>query len=127
VLFKKTKTTTTNTKENLANIFKSALLNTLDKEQQHMLEELDIINTKAEELANIYFQSKIGFQTNRSFYNISEITSSGEYLIVGKKLLMDWSNIDKNTCKILKINASELVLKDVDLKVIYYYTKIKTT
>lgn len=111
----------------MANIFKSALLNTLDKEQQHMLEELDIINTKAEELANIYFQSKIGFQTNRSFYNISEITSSGEYLIVGKKLLMDWSNIDKNTCKILKINASELVLKDVDLKVIYYYTKIKTT
>lgn len=44
----------------------------------------------------------------------------------GKKLLMEWETVGENTFKILKMNSSELVLKDVDLKVIYYYTKPKT-
>lgn len=40
---------------------------------------------------------------------------------------MEWETVGENTFKILKMNSSELVLKDVDLKVIYYYTNLKPT
>jgi hypothetical protein len=38
---------------------------------------------------------------------------------------MEWETADKYTYKILKLDDSELVLKDVDLKVAYYYTNSK--
>jgi hypothetical protein len=68
------------------------------------------------------------FLLQSAFYNrlkLLERSNSGEYLLDGEKLLMEWETAYKNTYKILKINASELVLKDVDLKVTYYYTNSK--
>ncbi|QJP33334.1 hypothetical protein F0365_02370 [Nonlabens sp. Ci31] len=124
VAYKKLKINPTSTQENLVDLFKAALYNTLNNKQQLVVEELDLINAKAGELAHLLYQSTIDFQVNRAFYNRSKLLerpTSGEYLLDGKKLFMEWETADKYTYKILKINASELVLKDVDLKVIYYY------
>ncbi|MFA5298254.1 MAG: lipocalin family protein [Lutibacter sp.] len=114
----------TNNKENFTNFFKAALFKTLDKEKQFMVEELEIINTQAEELANQYYQSNIAFKPTGAFYTISEKPLSGEYLMDGKKLQMEWETGDKNNFKIVKITAKELVLKDKHLKITHYYNHL---
>jgi len=116
--------TESSTKESMLKLYQSALLQTLTNEQQQDLDELNLINVKAEEMGNIYYQSKIEFQSNGAFYNTSEKTISGEYLIDDKKLLLDWETADKNSYKILKTTDSELVLKDKDLKIYFHYSKI---
>ncbi len=54
-----------------------------------------------------------------------EQTTSGEYLLDKKKLLLEWETADKNEMKVVKITGDALVLKDTELKVTYYYLKTK--
>ncbi|MGV8946389.1 MAG: hypothetical protein ACOH1N_08175 [Lutibacter sp.] len=125
VVFKKTAHITgANKKENFTNLFKTALLKTLKKNHQHNLKDIEIISTQAKELANRYYQSNIEFKPSGAFYNISEKPLSGEYLMDGKKLLMEWKTTDKNNFKILKITANELVLNDNQLKITHYYNHL---
>lgn len=134
ISYKKIATTHDGEREQFRRVFNASLYNQLDAEERLDVYELDQLNTQIEELLKLFyqstieFQSKIEFQSNGAFYNRSEMleqTTSGEYLLDGKKLLMELETADKYAYKILKINASELVLKDVGLKVIYYYMKNK--
>ncbi len=114
--------------ERFLNVFKAGLYKKLSAEQRLDVYELEHLNEKAAALVQLFYQSQIEFQANGAFYNRSEMleqTTSGEYLLDGKKLLMEWETADKSTFKILKFNASELVLKDVDLKISFCYTKTK--
>ena len=109
-------------------VLNAALYNQLNAEQRLDVYELEQLNERAAELLKLFYQSQIEFQANGAFYNKSNLkegSTSGEYLVDGKKLLMEWETAEKNTFKILKIDASELVLKDGDLGVTYYYTKTK--
>jgi|GEM_PF-1119229 len=113
--------------EQLLNVLKAGLYKQLNAEQRLDIYELEQLNEKAAELLKLFYQSAIEFQSNRAFYNRSKLLerpTSGEYLLDRKKLFMEWETADKYTYKILKLAASELVLKDVDLKITYYYIKL---
>ncbi|PHR12775.1 MAG: hypothetical protein COA40_07810 [Aequorivita sp.] len=110
-------------------VFNTALYSKLNEKQRLDLYELEQLNEKAVELVKLYYQSEIEFQANQVFYNRSKMLAqptSGEYLLDGKKLLMEWETADRYTYKILKLNNSQLVWMDVDLGVVYYYINIKT-
>jgi len=125
ISYKKMSATNDGDREQLRTVFNAALYNQLDAEQKLDVYELDQLNAQAEDLLKLFYQSTLEFQANGAFYNLSKMekATSGEYLLDGKKLFLEWETAYKYTYKILKINASELVLKDVDLKVILYYTK----
>ncbi len=110
--------------EQFRNVYTAALYNQLNDEQRLDIYELEQVNEKASGFLELFYQTEIEFQTNRAFYNrskISEHTTSGEYLLDCKKLLMEWETAEKNTFKILKLDVSELIVKDLDLRVTYYY------
>ncbi len=129
VSFKKITTSASNDKEQLLAVFKAALYEGLTAEQRLTLEDLEWMNAEAELLRDKYYQTTIEFKANSAFYNTSlnpEKSLSGEYLLDKKKLLLEWETADKNELKVLKITADELVLKDPELKVTYYYLKTKS-
>lgn len=110
-------------------IFKAALYEELTEEQRLTLEDLEWMNTEAETLRDTYFQTTIEFQANGAFYNTSfnkDKSLSGEFLLDKKKLLLEWETAEKNSFKILKNSSSELILKDTELNITYYYLKTKT-
>ena len=87
------------------------------------------MNSEAETLRDTYFQTTIEFQANGAFYNTSfnkDKSLSGEFLLDKKKLLLEWETAEKNSFKILKNSSSELILKDTELNITYYYLKTKT-
>jgi len=126
VSFKKITASASNDKKELLAVFKAALYQDLTTEQRLTIEELELMNAEAELLLGKYYQSTIGFKSNGSFYNTSQLQDkslSGEYLLDKKKLLLEWETADKNELKVLKITADELVFKDSELKLTYYYLK----
>jgi hypothetical protein len=125
---KKIVQTSETNKEQLFEIFKTALYNQLSEEQKLNLDNLDQINSEAEILVDTYYQTIIEFQVNGAFYNTSQNQTkslSGEYLLDKKKLLIEWETADKNNFKIIIISADELILKDIKLKITYYYNKLQ--
>jgi hypothetical protein len=130
VSFKKTTAGNSNDKELLLAVFKTAFYEGLTAEQRLNLEDLDWMNAEAEMLRDKYYQTTIEFQPNGAFYNTSQLPDkslSGEYLLDKKKLLLEWETADKNELKIVKMTDDELVLKDPELKVTYYFLKLKPT
>ncbi len=126
VSFKKITAGASNGKEQLLAVFKAALYEDLTAEQRLTLEDLEWMNAEAELLSDKHYQTTIEFQKSGAFYNTSqnpEKSLSGEYLLDGKKLLMEWETSDKNELKIVKIKGDTLVLKDSELGVTYYYLK----
>jgi hypothetical protein len=129
ISYKKVSATNVDGKEEFLIVLKAGLYKQLRDEQKLDAYELEQLNIKATELLKLFYQSQIEFEGNRGFLNRSKMLeqpTSGEYLRYGNELLMEWETADKFTYKILKINASELVLKDETLKLAYYYTKTKT-
>lgn len=106
-------------------VFNAALYNQLNAEQQLDVYELDQLNTQAEELLKLFYQSTLEFQANGAFYNLSKMekATSGEYLLDKKTLLLEWETGDKNEMKVVEITGNELVVKNSELKLTYYYLK----
>ncbi|TVZ59293.1 hypothetical protein NA63_1821 [Flavobacteriaceae bacterium MAR_2010_105] len=130
ISFKKTNVQPSETnKDQLLEVFKAALYNQITEEQKSNLYDLEQINLDAKALHDTYYQTTIEFQPNGAFYNTSlnkEKSLSGEYVLDKKKLHMQWETADKTNFKILKNTTDELVLKDTELKITFYYLKTKT-
>lgn len=129
ISFKKIAATHDGEEEHFRSVFNAALYNQLDAEERLDVYELDPLNTQVEELLKLFNQSAIDFQANGAFYNRSKMgeqTTSGEYLLDKKRLLLEWETGDKNEMKLVKITSDVLVLKDTELGVTYYYLKSKT-
>ncbi|MEH6765319.1 MAG: hypothetical protein V7655_12520 [Aequorivita antarctica] len=129
VSFKKTLSGDANNNELLLAVFKAALYEELSAEQRLNVDDLEAMNAEAALLLNKYHQTTIDFQPNGAFYNSAQLAGnslSGEYLLDKKKLLLEWETGDKNEFKVLKNTTDELIFKDPDLKVSYYYLKTNT-
>lgn len=99
--------------EQFRSVFNAALYNQLNAEQQLDVYELDQLNTQAEELLKLFYQS-----TEQVFW--SKLYLENIYWMVKNSI---WKTSDKNEMKILKITVDELVFKDSELGVAYYYLK----
>ncbi len=129
VSFKKTTASASNDQEQLLAFFAAALFKRLTAEQRLTIEDLEELNANAELLRDKYHQTTIAFKASGAFYNrskISEDITSGEYLLHGKKLHLEWETAEKKTYKILKITENELLLIDSELKIIYQNIKLKS-
>jgi hypothetical protein len=111
-------------KEELKTLFKTVLLQKLVKEEPIIYTELEDINKQAEELASLNYESVVEIQS-QAIYNRAQKSLSGEYLVKGKELMVEWSNAEKNNFKILKLTGNELVLKDIQFNLVYYYNKLE--
>lgn len=113
----------------LIDIFKTALYDQLSEGQKLNVDELERTNAEAELLLDKFFQTTIEFKDSGAFYNTSQNMDkslSGEYLLDKKKLHMEWETAEKNSFKVKKNSNSELVVKDLKLKITYYYLKTIT-
>lgn len=127
ISYKKITATNDGEEEKFRIVFNAALYNQLNAEQQLDVYELDQLNTQTEDLLKLFYRSTIDFQANGAFFNRSEIleqTTSGEYHLDKKRLLLEWETSDKNEMKVVEITGNELVLKDSELGLTYYYLKI---
>jgi hypothetical protein len=111
-------------KEELKTVFKTVLLQKLVKEEPIIYTELEDINKQAEELASLNYESVVEIQS-QAIYNRAQKSLSGEYLVKGKELMVEWSNAEKNNFKILKLTGNELVLKDIQFNLVYYYNRLE--
>ncbi|MCB0745220.1 MAG: hypothetical protein KDC67_15030 [Ignavibacteriae bacterium] len=127
ISFKKTAVNSSEkNKEQLLDIYKSALYDQLTNEQQSTFEDLEWTNSEAEKLIDIFYLTTIEFKSNGALYNTSlnlKKSLSGEYLFDKKKLYVEWETAEKINFKVLKNSATELILKDIKLKITYYFIK----
>jgi hypothetical protein len=112
----------------LLNVFKIALYAKGGQERNTTAGELasDAV-PEAEILTDQYYQSIIEFKASGACYLTAghmNKSFSGEYMVLGKKLMLEWETADKSSFYILKITAGELVLKDEKLKVVFHYIKL---
>jgi hypothetical protein len=112
-------------KDELKTLFKTVLLQKLVKDEPVIFTELEDINKQAEELASLNTESVLEIQSGEAIYNRAQKSLSGEYLVKGKELMVEWSNAEKNNFKILKLTGNELVLKDIQFNLVYYYNKLE--
>ncbi len=71
----------------------------------------------------IYFKEKNIFKRLYYFDNMP-INSEGKYTIAVNNLKITTKDYEENL-EIVKINSTELIIKDAEIKVFYYYTKAK--
>ncbi len=127
VSFKNTETTEDDGFEEYFNFFKAALLNAVKEGYRLTKEDKELLDLEAKALARTYFVSTVNFEETGAFKNeYFSGTLSGEYSMVSSKSLkMNWKNGDENALEIIKINSTDLILKDKDLKVVFYYKRSK--
>jgi hypothetical protein len=112
-------------KDELKTLFKTVLLQKLVKDEPVIFTELEDINKQAEELASLNTESVLEIQSGGAIYNRAQKSLSGEYLVKKDELIVQWSNAEENNFKIVKLNANELVLKDIQFNLVYYYNKLE--
>jgi len=129
ISFENIETTPDDAHKEYADLFKKALLKNGIKEGYKLTEEdkksLDLM---ADGMASIYFVSTIDFkETNK----VSQGSFSGElvgkYTMAASSLKIKWEDEDESedVFGIVKINSKDLILRDKDLKITYYYSKSK--
>jgi hypothetical protein len=112
-------------KDELKTLFKTVLLQKLVKDEPVIFTELEDINKQAKELASLNTESVLEIQSGGAIYNRAQKSLSGEYLVKKDELIVQWSNAEENNFKIVKLNANELVLKDMEFNLVYYYNKLE--
>ena len=100
ISYKKISASNDGEQEQFINVITVGLYNRLEDEQQLDVYELELLNEKADELLKLFYQSTLEFQVNSAFGTHSEMMeqpTSGEYLLDGKKLFVEWETGDETT------------------------------
>ncbi|CAM3669527.1 hypothetical protein FLGE108171_09675 [Flavobacterium gelidilacus] len=109
--------------DELKTLFRTVVLQKLVKEEPVIHIELEAINKQVEELASFYNQSVLEIKS-QAISNRAKTELSGEYLLKDKVLMIEWSNAEKNNLKIIKLNKNELVFRDLEPNLVFYYFKL---
>ncbi|WP_310378122.1 hypothetical protein [Flavobacterium sp.] len=125
VSFKNTETTQDGGNEEYFSIFKAALLNAVKEGYKLTKEDKELLDLEAEALSGIYFASAIDFDKTGGFKNeYMQGSISGKYIIESSiGLKMNWKDGDEIVLEIIKLNSTDLILKDKNLNVVFYYKR----
>lgn len=127
ISFQNIETTPDDAYKEYADLFKKALLKNGIKEGYKLTEEdKKAVDLMANGMAGIAFASTIGFkETNKVSKEYLQGEVAGKYTLAANSLKIAWKNEEEEeeVFEIVKINAKDLILKDKDLKITYYYSK----
>lgn len=127
ISFQNIETTPDDAHKEYAALFKKAVLKNGIKEGYKLTEEdKKAVDLMANAMASIYFVSTIDFnEANKVSQGSFSGKLLGKYTMVANSLKITWEDEEEEeeVFEIIKIDAKELILKDKDLKITYYYSK----
>lgn len=127
ISFQNIETTDDDAHDEYAVLFKKALLKNGIKEGYKLKEEdKEFIGVAANQMASETFVSEIDFKENNKAnkeYMLGEL--SGIYTIAANSLKIKWEgeNELENIYEIKKLNLTDLIIEDNNLKITYYYKR----